>query len=447
MSNHIKIKKGLDIKLQGAADKVMGTASAKTYSLKPTDFHGVTPKLVVRVGDEVKAGSPIFFDKYNPVVQYTSPVSGEVVEINRGAKRKLLEIKILADSNMTYESYSPKMGSRSELIESLTASGLWACIKMRPYDLIANPDDSPKAIVVSAFDSAPLGADMDYILHGREEDFQAGLDALTKLTEGPVHLNTHSELTTSNVFQSAKNVTKNTFSGPHPSGLVGVQINKLSPINKGERVWSVDAQHVAMIGSFMKTGKVDMTKVIAVAGSMVERPRYYRIITGAQLSEVMKDAGLSSEPSRVISGNVLTGEAIGSEGCLGFYHNQVTAIPEGGHSEFMGWVAPNVDKYSFFRNYFSWLMPSKQYDLNTNENGEWRPFVVTGEYEKVMPMDIMPLQLLKAMTVGDIELMENLGIYEVAPEDFALCEFICPSKSKMQQLVRETLDMAHEELG
>lgn len=447
MSNHIKIKKGLDIKLQGAADKVMGTASAKTYSVKPTDFHGVTPKLVVRVGDEVKAGSPIFFDKYNPVVQYTSPVSGEVVEINRGAKRKLLEIKILADSNMTYESYSPKMGTREEVIESLTASGLWACVKTRPYDLIANPEDKPKTIVVSAFDSAPLGVDMDYVLQGREDDFQTGLDALAKLTDGLVNLNVHAEMTTSKVFTGAKNVTINTFAGPHPSGLPGVQINKLSPINKGERVWVVDAQHVAIIGSFLKTGKVDMTKVVAAAGSMLERPRYYRILSGANITEMMQDAGLSSEPARVISGNVLTGEAVGQHGVLGFYHNQVTAIPEGGESPFMGWVVPNLHKFSFYRNYFSWLTPSKKYDLNTNENGEWRPFVLTGNYDKVFPMDIMPLQLLKAMTVGDIELMENLGIYEIAPEDFALCEFICPSKSKIQELVRETLDMAHEELG
>lgn len=448
MSNVIKVKKGLDIKLKGVADKVYGNAAMpETFAVKPTDFHGVVPKLMIKEGDKVKAGSPLFFDKYNDKVRFASPVSGEVVEIKRGEKRKILEIRIKADKDTAYESYQPKSANRDEVIESMCNAGLWVFVKQRPYDVIANPADKPKAVFVSAFDSSPLAADLDFCLHGQQDDFQAGLDALAKLTDGKVHLNVHQTKNTSEVFKSAKNVQKNVFDGPHPSGLAGVQINKIAPLNKGERVWTVDAQRVVIIGRFFRTGKYDASINIALAGSMVEKPRYYKTVIGANVKNIIDGAITKNTEPRFISGNVLTGTAIHADGYLGYYDNMLTVIPEGREAQPFGWIAPNFHKFSLSRTFFSWLTPSKEYSLNTNMNGEHRSFVVTGQYEEVFPMDVMPQQLIKAIMIEDIEAMENLGIYEVAPEDFALCEFVCTSKMDLQEIVREGLDVAKQELG
>lgn len=446
MSKHVKISKGLDIKLKGTADKVFGTFSSDTYALKPTDFPGLTGKLTVKVGDEVKAGTQILYDKYNEKVKFVAPVSGEVVAINRGEKRRLLEIVILADKEMKYESYSPKSGSREDVIDSICEAGLWPFFKQRPFDVVPNPEVKPKAIHVSAFNSAPLAADLDFCLHGREQDFQAGLDAIAKLTDGPVHLNMHSSKTTSDVFKSAKNVQKNTISGPHPSGLAGVQINNIDPVNKGETVWTINPQLVAVIGKYFREGIVDSSIVIALSGSMVEKPKYYKTNIGVSVKGLLKDTLKPGKP-RVISGDVLSGEKISEEGYLGMYSNTLTVIPEGGDEPFMGWLTPNFHKFSMSRTFFSWLTPGKEYDLNTNQNGEERPFVVTGQYERVFPMDIYPQQLLKSIITKDIEQMENLGIYEIAPEDFGLCEFVCSSKISLQEIVRNGLDLAQKELG
>lgn len=450
MSKNVKIRKGANIKLAGMADRVKTEAAVpNAFAIKPTDFHGLTPKMLVKEGDEVKAGSPLFHDKYNEQIRFTSPVSGEVAGIIRGEKRRILEVRIIPDSEIKFETFNT--GNVSSLTSDqvkqlLLDSGLWPLLKQRPYDVVANPDASPKAIFVSAFDSAPLAPDYDFILHGESAAFQAGIDALSKLTEGTVHLNTRSGSSTDEVFKGAKNVTKNTVNGPHPAGNVGVQIHHISPINKGEAVWTVNAQAVTLIGRFFQTGKVDLSKTIALAGSEVQKPRYVKTRVGASIKSIV-DGQLNAGDIRIISGNVLTGTHVDEEGYLGFYDDVVTVIPEGRDYQFMGWLAPNFHKFSLSHSYLSWLMPGKQYSLNTNTNGEDRAYVVSGQYESLLPMDIYPVHLIKSIMTKDVERMEQLGIYEIAPEDMALCEFACTSKMEVQTIVREGLDLAMKELG
>lgn len=497
MSRHIKISKGADIKLQGVAKRVIESAPmSDTYALKPTDFHGVTPKLVVKQGEKVKAGSTIFFDKYKEEVKYASPVSGEIVEIVRGARRKVLEIIIKPDAEISFEDFGsadPNALSGEEVKEKILTSGLWANIKQRPYDVVADPSRAPKSIHVTAFDSAPLAPDFDFILAGKEEAFQAGLDALQKLTTGSVHLNmpesknarfhaderisfvdakgneTSVDYTTaakmpayqparealtaeelrrtkaSAMFTEAKNVEKNFFEGQHPAGNVGIQIHHIEPINKGERVWVLNAQGVVAIGELFLTGKYNAKKVVALAGSEVKDPKHYEVFAGANLASITADNIVEGE-NRFISGNVLTGSKVEATGYVGFYDNLVTVIPEGNHLDMFGWALPmQPEKFSLSKALFSWLTPSKEYRLTTNSNGEERAFVVTGEYEKVFPMNIFPVYLLKACLTEDIEKLEGLGIYEVAPEDMALCEFGCTSKVEVQRILREGLDLVQRE--
>jgi Na+-transporting NADH:ubiquinone oxidoreductase subunit A len=448
MSKNVKIRRGADIKLQGAAERIKAEAPfPSSFAIKPTDFHGLTPKMVVKEGAEVKAGSVLFYDKYNEHVKFTSPVSGEVAEIVRGAKRRILEVRIVADQKQAYENFDVSDLSGEEKVKSLLmASGLWAMIKQRPYDVVADPKRKPKTIVVSAFDSAPLGADYDFILHGQNEAFQKGIDALAQLTSGKVHLNTRGGSAADAVFTTAKNVEHNTFTGPHPSGTPGVQIHHLDPINKGEVVWTVSPQHVAIIGRFFQTGKVDMSKTIALAGSEVDKPRYLSTWIGASIKSIV-EGQLKEGKNRIISGNVLTGDQVDMDGYLGYYSDVVTVIPEGDERQFLGWLAPNFHKYSLSRAYFSWMMPKKRYALNTNMNGEDRAYVVSGQYEDVLPMDVYPVQLIKSIMTNDIDKMEKLGIYEVAPEDLALCEYACTSKMEVQKILREGLDLAQKELG
>lgn len=451
MSQIIKIKKGVNIKLKGAAEMVFASVpSPATFAIKPTDFHGLVPKLLVKVGDEVKAGTILFEDKYQPKIKFSSPVSGEIADIVRGEKRRLLEIKILPDKEIRYEQFNtsdPNKLSGEEIKNLLLQSGLWATIRQRPYDVIANPDKKPKAIFISTFNSAPLAPDYDFIVHGHGDVFQIGLDAIKKLTDGKVHLGINADVKSSGVFRNSKNVELNYFSGPHPSGNVGVQIHHIDPINKGETVWYLNPQDVLVIGRFFKEGKLDATKIIALTGSAVKKPRYYKTILGSCIKEFLKDNINDTGHLRYISGNVFTGKKINPDGHLGFYDDQITVIPEGDKAEFMGWLAPGLEKFSMSKTFFSWLFPNKEYSLDTNLHGEERPFVMTGQYEKVFPFNIYPQQLLKAIIVGDLELMENLGIYEVAPEDFALCEFVCTSKINSQEIVRKGLDYVQKECG
>lgn len=451
MSKSLKIKRGVDIKLVGEAEKILTDAPLPdTVAIKPTDFEGIKPKVVVKAGDEVKAGSCLFYDKNNEKVQFTSPVSGEIAEVKRGAKRKLLEIIVIVDKKTQYidfEAADPEKSGREEIIEKLCKSGLWPLIKQRPYDVIADPSDKPKAIFISAFDSAPLAADNDFILHNDGKFFQKGIDVISKLTDGKVYLTTHGQHKPDEVFTNAKNVEHNSISGPHPSGNVGVQIHHLNPLSKGELVWTLKPQDLLSIGKLFDSGKLQAERIIALTGAQVKAPKYFRTIMGVNVKTLLKDNLKSDEQSRVISGNVLTGLKIEEDGFLGFYDYQLTVIPEGGEPEMFGWIKPSPNKFSISRALVSWLQPNKKYNLTANMNGEERPFVVTEEYEKVFPFEIFPVQLIKSILVNDIEMMEELGIYEVAPEDFALCETVCTSKIPSQAIVREGLTDLKKEMS
>ncbi len=447
MSTDIRIKKGLDIKLVGEADQITTALPISSiYAIKPENFHGIIPKLLAKEKSEVKAGEALFFSKADDRVLFPSPVSGEVVEVVRGAKRKILEIKILADKSQQYQDFGKKdiaNLSADEIKKHLLSSGCWPFIKRRPYDIIAKPDDTPKAIFVSAYASAPLAADYNYVLKGKEAELQIALTALSKLTTGKVHVSANSN----SPFVNLKGIEFHKVSGPHPAGNVSTQIAKIDPINKGEVVWVVSPQDLVIIGELLLTGKFNAQRIVALTGAQFNSPKYVTGIQGMKIKNLVAD-NLKNENNRIISGNVLTGNTVEEEGYLGYYDNQITAIPEGDDYELFGWLVPVFNKISTSRALiFSWLFPNKKYNLNTNMNGEHRAFVVTGAYEEVFPLEIYPMQLLKACLYNDLDEMEALGAYEVAPEDFALTEFICTSKQPHQQIIREGLDLMIEEIG
>jgi len=449
MSKDIRIKKGLDLKLKGEADqKVSVVARSKVYAVKPSDFHGVTPKMVVKEGDNVKAGEVIFYSKADEKVKFVAPVSGTIQEIKRGEKRVILEILIAADSQDVFVEHSkknPKDLSTDEVKAHLLASGCWPFINQRPYDVIANSADTPKSIFVSAYATAPLTADVEFVLEQKMDAFQTGIDALTKLTSGKVHLSYKGK--GKSIFSEVKGVSLHQVYGPHPAGNVGVQIAKIDPINAGERVWTVSPQDVATIGELFLTGKYNATKTLALVGSEVKDAQYYSVIQGAAISDLVASK-IKGTNVRIISGDVFTGKKVAIDGNLGFYSNSVTVIPEGNEYRMFGWMpfaSPSI--HSVSRTGLSWLMPGKKYAPNTNLNGEERALVVTGEMEAMMPLDIFPMQLLKACLANDIEKMENLGIYEVAPEDFALIDYTNTSKLEAQEIIREALDLMIKEVG
>ncbi|MEQ3691185.1 MAG: Na(+)-translocating NADH-quinone reductase subunit A [Flavobacterium sp.] len=448
MSKDIRIKKGLDLKLQGEAENSKSDISrSKVYAIKPSDFHGVTPKMTVKEGAIVKAGEVIFYSKNDESVKFVSPVSGTVQEIKRGEKRVILEILIAADSQDTHVEHSkknPKDLSSEEVKAHLLASGCWPFVKQRPYDVVANSADTPKAIFVSGINSAPLAADLNFTMNGKQDALAAGFTALKKLTSGQVHVTVSPS---ADFMPTVDGVTVHKGQGVHPVGLVSTQIAKIDPINKGEKVWTVQMEDVAIIGELFLTGKLNLQRTIALAGTGFNKPSYVNVTIGAQMADVVA-GNLKDGNYRIISGDVLTGTKKSKDGFLGFYSNTVTAIPEGDDYDFFGWNIPRPNKFSVYRaNMFSFLTPNKKYDLNTNTNGEHRAFVLTGDYEKVFPLDIYPIQLLKAILVKDIDQMEALGIYEVAPEDFALTEYICVSKQEHQAIVRHGLDIMIKEVG
>ncbi len=450
MSKDIRIKKGLNINLVGAAE--LSTSKAvlsNVYTIKLDDFHGITPKMLVKEGAEVKAGEPLFYSKSAEEMLFVSPVSGELVEIVRGARRRILEVKILADKTqevVEHKKLDLENVKGQEIKAALLKSGCWPFIKQRPYDVIANPVTTPKAIFISGYATAPLAADLDYVLKGKETELQTAIKALAKLTPGKVHVSVGKS--GSSPLSGLQGITLHKVSGPHPAGLVGTQINKIDPINKGELVWTVSPQDLIIIGEFLLTGKFNAERLVALAGSSVKTPKYYTTKIGAEISTFLYASGVNEENFRVINGDVLTGSKSSPDGHLGFYNNTVTIIPEGNDYELFGWNKPIFNKVSTTRALtFSWLQPNKKYDLNTNTNGEHRAFVVTGQYEEVFPMDIYPLQLLKACMVKDLDEMEQLGLYEVAPEDFSLTEFICISKQPHQKIIREGLDLLQKEIG
>ena len=447
MSKEVKLKKGFDINLAGKAKQEVGDyESPKTYALKPTDFIGFRrPKVLVNEGDTVKAGTPILIDKSMDQVMYASPVSGEIVEIKRGEKRKLLEIKILADEKISFhksEKLNLESLDRDSLASALAASGVWPNIIQRPFGIVANPADTPKSIFISGFDSHPLAPDFGFVLQGQSEAFQAGIDALAKLTSGKVHLSLDGKANTPDVFSGIKNVEIHKFSGPHPAGNVGVQIHHIDPINKGEIAWTVGPLGVVQIGKFILEGVYDTSKLVSLTGSELTKAEHVKAFSGACVSTFVK-GNLNSGHVRVISGNVLTGEKIPLDGYLGFYANQITVIPEGDYYEFLGWAKPTTEKLSFHRalGLLSFLTPNKEFVLDSNGRGEERAFVQTGVFESVTPMDILPVYLLKAILAEDFDEMEELGIYEIIEEDLALCEFVDVSKHPVQELVRKGIEL------
>lgn len=448
MSMDIKISKGADLKIKGVADRVYANVpQSKLYAVKPTDFHLLTPKMVVKVGDLVKAGDVLFYDKNNDLIKFTSPVSGVVQDILRGSKRKIMQVVIEADAEIKYRDFTkrdlPSL-SKDVIISDLLASGLWPLIRQRPFGTIANPNDKPKSIFISAFDSSPLAPDNDFIFHGDKDLFQLGLDIISQLSDGKTHLNLDGNSNSAHAFSNAKGVQINNIYGPHPSGNIGVQIHHIDPINKGDVIWTLSPQDIVAIARFFRDGKYDASKIIALTGSKVKKPRYYRIIQGVSIIDIIRD-NLVEGNKRFISGNVLTGTRINENGYLGFYDFQISVITEGNYSEFFGWLMPGFHKYSLSRTFFSWLSSQKEYDLDSNTHGEERAYVVTGQYESYMPIDIFPVHLIKAILIEDIELMENLGIYEVDPEDFALCEYACTSKVPVQSIIRRGLDLIKKE--
>ena len=451
MSNDIKIKKGLDIKLKGEAEKTTEKAILSNYfTLRPEDFHGVTPKLIAKQGTKVKAGEPIFYDKSDETVKFVSPVSGEIIDIPRGEKRKILAIKILADKEQSYVDYGKfnvDSAKAEDLKAHLLASGCWPFIKQRPYDIIAKPDKAPKAIFISGYASAPLVADLDYVLQGKEAELQAAVTALGKLTDGNVHVSVGKH--SNSPLAGLSGITLHKVSGPHPSGNVGTLINKVDPVNKGEVVWTVAAQDLVIIGELLLTGKFNAERIVALAGSSVKKPRYFVTKIGSEVATMVYDNGVEKNGNdRIISGSVLSGRQVKPDGYLDYYSNTITIIPEGDDYEFFGWNKPVFNKISMSRALtFSWLTPNKVYDLNTNTNGEHRNFVLTGSYEQVFPLDIFPMQILKACMYKDLDEMEALGMYEVAPEDFALTEVICVSKQPHQDIIRKGLDIMIKEIG
>lgn len=457
MVDYIKLKQGLDIPIEGVPSaQILKSIVSDTVAVKPTDFKGLIPKLTVKEGDSVKAGSPLFVDKKRPEVKFTSPVSGTVSEIVRGEKRKLLEVRVKADPETVYAEFGlpkPETITAEQAISSLLESGLWACIKQRPYGIIPDPDVRPKAVYISGFDTAPLAADYDFILREELPNIQTAISVLSKITS-KIHFGLCAKTHASSPFHKLSGVEFHVFDGPHPAGNVGVQINHVCPINKGDVVWTVNLQLLAIIGRFFTTGVVDMRKTVAVGGPRVSNPGYIRCISGMCLSSIADMTNDKVEklqkgcPIRYISGNVLTGTDVGKDGYLGFYDDCISLITEGKYFETFGWAKIfRPKKYSFASTYFSWLTPGKKYLMDSNLNGGVRAFVMTNKYAKVFPMNIYPVYLLKAILAEDIDKMEQLGIYEVAEEDFALCEYIDPSKIDIQAIVSKGIDLMIKEMA
>lgn len=451
MSNIIELKRGLDIPIAGAAvQKVKKVVNPDVVAVKPTDFRGLIPRLLVKEGDTVLAGSPVFADKLSPEILFTSPVSGTVCEIVRGEKRKLLEIRIKADKEQKYENFgTAKVNSLDEasIKEKLLESGLWPALVQRPYGIIAKPADRPKAIFISAFSTAPLAANPEFALKDEFENIQTGINALNKLTKGGVHVSFNRANYAGTPFHKFENIVSHIFGGKHPAGNVGVQISHISPIMKGDVVWTVSLMMVAAIGKLFNTGKYDMGRLVAVTGPAAADPSYVKGIAGMSMEDIAEYCR-PDENVRFISGDVLTGTNVGADGFLGFYDNQVSLIKEGTDCEILGWAKPfRTKQFSASKAYFSWLTPGKKYEMDTNTHGEPRAFVLSNVYSKVLPMDIYPVYLLKACLAQDIDKMEQFGIYEVIEEDLALCEFVCPSKIAIQAILSDGINLMLKEMA
>ncbi|MCB9284961.1 MAG: Na(+)-translocating NADH-quinone reductase subunit A [Lewinellaceae bacterium] len=446
------LKKGYDILLEGEPSKEVQVATdVRTFAVQPGNFPGLSPipKVLVEAGAEVKAGDPLFFDKNRPEVQYVAPVSGEVVAVNRGTKRSIAEVVILADKDIKYRQLdAPDYGkcSREELVSFLQANGAWPFIRQRPFNVLADAQDVPVNIFISTFDSAPLAPDLNLVVAGREAAFQEGLNVLNKLTSGKVILGLDARGTEapSSAFTQAANADKYWFQGKHPVGNVGVQIHHIAPINNSDKVWTLGVQDVITLGAMFSERRFNAERVVALTGAELKQPKYVRTYLGASLTELLKD-NLASDHVRIISGDVLSGDQKNQDSYLNFYDDQVTVIKEGDYFEAFGWLTPSEMRPTVSRTFRNFLFPNRRYKADTNTHGEKRAFVVTGQYEDFLPMDIYPQHLMKAILVNDFEKIEGLGIYELVEEDVALCEFACTSKQPLQKILRQGLEMVHEQ--
>lgn len=452
MAKEIRIRKGLDIRLKGEAEKVFSRIGFQgDYALYPSDFRGVTPRLLVREGDQVKAGTPLFHSKRDERIVFMSPVSGEVVAVERAERRRIERVVVRCTSdNLEYEEHGaalPAALDRQAIIERMLTGGVWPFVRQRPFDIIASPDVTPRAIFISAFDTAPLAPDIDFAIKDDGESFQVGIDALAKLTDGKIHLCVNAKYPPNPAFSSARGVELHRVSGPHPAGNVGVQIHHIAPVRKGEVVWTINPLDVVVIGRLFHKGRYDARRIVALAGPPVAKPRYYTSMIGGPVSQLLEGQVEDVDKLRVISGNALSGTKVPASGNVHFYDTMVTVLREGNHHEFMGWAAPGFNKLSSTRMFPSFLMPGKRYDLDTNLHGGERAFVLSGQYERVVPMRIYPVHLIKAILAEDYDGMENLGIYEVAEEDFALCDFVCVSKIEAQSIIGQGIDLMLKELN
>ncbi len=446
------LKQGHDILLEGVAEKTINRdVQSNTFAIQPQNFIGMSPipKVVPEVGTTVKAGDTLFFDKKRPEVKYAAPVSGEVIEVKRGAKRSIAEIIILKDKEMQYrsfESFDLANGSREDLVNYMLESGVWTFIRQRPYDVVANPAETPANIFVSTFDSAPLAPDLDFVIQGKEVAFQKGLDVLAKLTEGKVYLGMdgRGENSPAAGFTNATGVERRWFNGPHPSGNVGIQIHHTAPVDGNRKAWVLGVQDVISVGTLFSEGKYDASRLVAVTGAEIENPTYIHTYQGANIGDLIKGQ-MSDEKVRVISGDVLSGKQKTTDGFLNYFDDQITVVKEGDYYEMFGWLLPIAPRPTVSKTFPNFLYKDFKFTPDTNTHGEKRAFVVTGQYEKVLPMDVFPQHLMKAILVNDFERMEGLGIYELSEEDVALCEFVCTSKQPLQSILREGLDAMLEQ--
>lgn len=446
MANVIKLRKGLDINLKGKAvgEKTVLKAS-EVYALTPDAFVGMIPKVVVKEGDVVKAGDTLFVNKQCPDVKFASPVSGQVTEVLRGERRKVLCVKIKADAEQKFTDYGKKdvaTLSGEEVCKALLEAGLFGYIDQLPYAVSTIPESKPKAIFVSALRDKPLASDFEVELQGNEKDFQTGLTALSKMAKTYLGIGAKQ---TADALVNAKDVEVTVFDGKCPAGNVGVQVNHLDPVNKGEVVWTVDPSAVIFFGRLFNTGKVNLTRTIAVCGDQVKNPCYLDVLVGTPLTDILS-GNVEEANVRIINGNVLTGTKASTDDFLGAHSSEVTVISEGDEAdELLGWIMPRTKQFSVNRSYFSWLFGKKEYSLDSRIKGGERRMIMSGEYDKVLPMDIYGEYLIKAIIAEDIDKMEQLGIYEVAPEDFALAEFVDSSKLELQKIVRNGLNMLRKE--
>lgn len=448
MANVIKLRKGLDINLKGkAAKQKFSVKAAAQYALVPDDFVGMTPKVVVREGDKVKAGDALFVNKKQTDVKFASPVSGVVQAVVRGDRRKVLRVVVEADKDQQYVDFGQKQVASLDgdtVVKALLEAGLFGYINQLPYAVSTTPDQKPRAVFVSALRDMPLAGDFEYELQGNEEDFQTGLTALSKVA--PIYLGVGAKQT-SKALTEAKDVEVNVFDGPCPAGNVGVQVNNIAPVNKGEVVWTVDPTAVIFFGRLFRTGKVDLRRLVAVAGSEITKPEYAEVLVGQPIADLLEGKLAVKDHVRIINGNPLTGRKATKDDFVGGHTSEITVIPEGDNvDEMLGWILPRTNDFSVSRSYFSWLFgKNKEYALDARVKGGERHMIMSGEYDKVLPMDIYAEYLIKAIIAGDIDRMEQLGIYEVAPEDFAVAEFVDSSKLELQHIVRQGLDMLRKE--